>query len=207
MDFLRRPWMTMAVFFVASLLLCVFIVVSAKAQFGLDEAMGPELDAGFISTWHEVVDGMLTLGEVKENDIVYDLGCGDGRIVIAAAKERGAKGVGIDLNPKRIDEANINAKAAGVEDKVRFDLGSFFTADFSEATVVMLYLPAELNLKLRPIIWQQLKAGTRIVSHDSDMGPDLLPEKALQVGSRMIYAWTVTQEQKDAFTAKEKQLK
>lgn len=198
MSLLRRPGFALATFFVVSLLVCVFIVVSAKAQFGLDEAMGPELDAGFIATYPEIVDGMLKIADVNENDLVYDLGCGDGRIVIAAARDYGAKGVGIDLNPKRVIEATVNAKAAGVENRVRFERGNFFEVDFSDATVVMLYLPAELNLKLRPYIWKQLKVGARLVSHDNDMGSDWPPEKVAMVGNRGVYMWTIRDEQKKA---------
>ncbi|MCL1886608.1 MAG: methyltransferase domain-containing protein [Betaproteobacteria bacterium] len=194
----RRPWFAMTAFFAASLLVCVLIVVSAKAQFGLDEAMGPELDAGFIVTYPEVVDGMLRIADVNKNDLVYDLGCGDGRIVIAAARDYGARGVGIDLNPKRLAESAVNAKAAGVEDRVRFEYGNFFEVDFSDATVVMLYLPAELNLKLRPYIWKQLKVGARLVSHDNDMGPDWPPEKTAMIGHRGVYMWTIREEQKKA---------
>ncbi|MDL2284064.1 amino acid permease [Oxalobacter sp. OttesenSCG-928-P03] len=195
---LKRPWSVFAILFAASLAVCVFVVVSAKAQFGLDEFMGPKLDAGFIATYPEVVDGMLQIAGINENDVVYDLGCGDGRIVIAAAKQYGAKGVGVDLNPKRITEAIVNAKAAGVEDRVRFELGNFFEVDFSDATVVMLYLPAELNLKLRPYIWKQLKVGARVVSHDNGMGPDWPAEKSMPVGNKGVFMWTITEEQKKA---------
>lgn len=160
--------------------------------------MGPELDAGFIATYSEVVDGMLKIADINENDLVYDLGCGDGRIVIAAARDYGARGVGIDLNPKRVVEATLNAKTAGVENPVRFERGNFFEVDFSDATVVMLYLPAELNLKLRPYIWKQLKVGARLVSHDSDMGPDWPPEKMVPLGNRGVYLWTIREEQKKA---------
>ncbi|WAW11230.1 class I SAM-dependent methyltransferase [Oxalobacter vibrioformis] len=198
MNGLRRPWLAMAVFFAASLLVCVFVVVSGKAQFGLEEVMGPKLDAGFIATYPEIVQGMLEIADVNKNDIVYDLGCGDGRIVIAAARDYGARGVGVDLNPKRVTEAIVNAKAAGVEDRVRFEIGNFFEVDFSDATVVMLYLPAELNLKLRPYIWKQLKVGARLVSHDNDMGPDWPPEKMAQVGNKGVFMWTITEAQKAA---------
>ena len=114
---------------------------------------------------------MLTLAEVKAGDVVYDLGCGDGRIPIAAAK-RGARGVGVDIDPRRIEESNANAKAAGVEDRVEFRLQDAMTVDVSPATVVTLYLLSSSNAKLRPILTRQLKPGARIVSHAFSMGAD-----------------------------------
>jgi len=198
MNMRQRSMLTIAAFFAASLLICVLIVVFGKAQFGLEEFMGPELDAGFIVTYPEIIDEMLKIADVGENDLVYDLGCGDGRIVIAAAKNYGARGVGIDLNPKRVAESDLNAKAAGVEHLVRFEKGNFFEVDFSDATVVMLYLPAQLNLRLRPYIWKQLPVGARVVSHDNDMGPDWPPEKTVMAGYRGVHMWTIREEQKKA---------
>lgn len=198
MKFLQRSGVVLAAFFAASLAVCLLVVFSAQAQFGLEELMGPKLDAGFIVTYPEVVNGMIALADVNERDLVYDLGSGDGRIVIAAAKQRGARGVGVDLNPKRITEGIVNAKAAGVENLVRFELGNFFEVDFSDATVVMLYLPAELNLRLRPYIWKQLRVGARVVSHDNDMGPEWPPEKTAPFGNRGIFMWTITEAQKKA---------
>ncbi len=192
----NRSRLPLAAFIVASLLVPVFVVISAKAQFGLDEMMGPELDAGFITTWPETVDGMLRIAGVNAHDLVYDLGCGDGRIVIAAAKNYGARGVGIDLNPKRIEEANANARKAGVEDRVQFKLGNFYKTDFSDATVVALYLPQTINYELRPILWKQLAIGARVVSNESDMGPEWPAEKIEKVGTKTVYYWTITEEQK-----------
>lgn len=198
MRFLRRSGAALVVLFGASLAVCLLVVFSAQAQFGLEEFMGPKLDAGFIATYPEVVEGMIEIADINERDLVYDLGSGDGRIVIAAARQRGARGVGVDLNPKRITEGIVNAKAAGVENLVRFELGNFFEVDFSDATVVMLYLPAELNLQLRPYIWKQLKVGARVVSHDNDMGPEWPPEKTAPFGNRGIFMWTITEAQKKA---------
>lgn len=198
MRFLRRSGAALAVLFGASLAVCLLVVFSAQAQFGLEEFMGPKLDAGFIATYPEVVEGMIEIADINERDLVYDLGSGDGRIVIAAARQRGARGVGVDLNPKRITEGIVNAKAAGVENLVRFELGNFFEVDFSDATVVMLYLPAELNLQLRSYIWKQLKVGARVVSHDNDMGPEWPPEKTAPFGNRGIFMWTITEAQKKA---------
>jgi len=121
-------------------------------------------------TPHEVVKEMLALAGVKSGDIVYDLGCGDGRIVIAAARDFGARGVGIDIDPQRIAESQENAKAAGVTDRVKFREDDLFEAEIREATVVTLFLWPSLNLKLRPKLQKDLKPGTRIVSYIHDMG-------------------------------------
>ena len=129
-----------------------------------------EPDVPYVPTTEPAVDAMLKLAEVKKSDIVYDLGCGDGRIVIAAAKKYGARGVGIDINPQRIAEANANLKKAGVENLVRFEENDLFLADFHEATVVTLFLLPNINLKLKPKLLEQLKPGTRVVSNTFDMG-------------------------------------
>lgn len=147
-------------------------------------------DVPYVPTRPEVVNAMLKLAKVNKNDIVYDLGCGDGRIVITAAKNYGASGVGIDIDPERIKEANANAKEANVTGKVRFVQNDLFKSDFSRASVVTLYLLPAVNLKLRPQLLKQLKPGTRIVSHAFDMG-DWKPEKTVQVGGTTIYYWTV----------------
>lgn len=147
-------------------------------------------DVVYVPTRTPVVDAMLKLADVKESDVVYDLGSGDGRIVIKAAKEYGAQGVGIDIDPERIDEANANAKEAGVTDKVKFIEADLFKSDFSEASVVTLYLLSSLNEKLRPILMEQLKPGTRIVSHAFSMG-DWEPEETKEVDGTRIYLWTI----------------
>jgi precorrin-6B methylase 2 len=127
-------------------------------------------DVPYVPTTAEAVRAMLKLAEVKKADIVYDLGCGDGRIVIAAAKTYGAHGVGIDIDPDRIQEARDNAKKAGVENLVRFEENDLFQANFREATVVTLFLLPSINLKLRPKLLEDLKPGTRVVSNTFDMG-------------------------------------
>ena len=129
-----------------------------------------QFDVPFVPTTEEAVRAMLNLADVKNTDIVYDLGCGDGRIVIAAAKTYGARGVGIDIDPDRIQEARENAKKAGVENLVRFEENDLFQANFREATVVTLFLLPSINLKLRPKLLQDLKPGTRVVSNTFDMG-------------------------------------
>jgi len=126
--------------------------------------------APYVPTPEDVVERMLTLADVKKGDVVYDLGCGDGRIPIAAAK-RGARGVGVDIDPVRIKESHENAKKAGVTDRVEFRLQDAMTVDVSPATVVTLYLLSSSNAKLRPLLTKQLKPGARIVSHAFSMGP------------------------------------
>ncbi len=148
-----------------------------------------EPDVIYVPTPTEVVDAMLKVADVKKGDVLYDLGSGDGRIVITAAQKYGVRGTGIDINPVRIKEANENAQRAGVTDRVRFLNQDLFETDFSDATVVTLYLLPQLNLKLRPKLLQ-LKPGTRIVSHAFDMG-DWKPEQTLNVDGRTVYFWTV----------------
>jgi len=156
-------------------------------------------DVPYVPTTEAAVQAMLKLAGVKKTDVVYDLGCGDGRIVIAAARNFGARGVGIDINPVRISEAKENARTAGVDKLVRFVENDLFQADIREATVVTLFLLPNINLKLRPKLLQELKPGTRIVSNTFDMD-DWKPEKEVIVGdadgvedplSRRLYLWTV----------------
>src|SRR5437879_5023165 len=138
-------------------LLAVVPVAGAQAR------RAPEVP--YVPTTEEAVQAMLKLADVKKTDVVYDLGCGDGRIVIAAAKNYGARGVGIDIDPQRIREANENAKKAGVENLVRFEEKDLFQADIHEASVVTLFLLSSVNLRLRPKLLQDLKPGVRIVSN------------------------------------------
>lgn len=161
-------------------------------------AQAPLPNVPYVPTPDHVVEMMLEMGAVGPADVVYDLGCGDGRIVISAARARGARGVGIDLDPVRISEANRNARRAEVTDRVRFAVGDIFQADFSEASVVMLYLLPEVNAALRPRLWKQLKPGTRVVSHDYHMGPEWPPEEVRHLGRKVLYRWTVTEAQKRA---------
>lgn len=146
----------------------------------------------YVPTPPDVVRRMLALGRVKRDDVVYDLGCGDGRIVIEAARRHGARGVGIDLDPERIREAREHARRAGVERRVRFQQADLFATDFSPATVVMLYLLFEVNLKLMPQLWRQLRPGSRVVSHDFHMGGQWPPEQIVRIGKHSLYAWTIT---------------
>lgn len=147
-------------------------------------------DVIYVPTPQEVVTGMLRLAKVGKNDVVYDLGCGDGRIVVTAARQFGARSVGIDIDPIRIREAMENIRVAGVGERARVIEGDLFQTDISEATVVTIYLLSRLNLKLRPKLLSELRPGTRIVSHAFDMD-DWKPQRSETVGSSTIYLWTV----------------
>ena len=147
-------------------------------------------DVIYVPTPEEVVEAMLQVAKVTKNDVVYDLGTGDGRIPVTAAKKYGARGVGIDIDPQRIKEANENVQKNGVGDRVRIVQGDLFEENISEATVVTLYLLPSLNQKLIPKLTKELKPGTRIVSHAFDMG-DWKPEKELDVDGRKVYYWTI----------------
>jgi ribosomal protein L11 methylase PrmA len=135
---------------------------------------------------------MLDLAGVKSTDVVYDLGCGDGRIVVLAAQSYGAHAVGVDIDPERIRDARANAQRNAVENLVRFEVKDLFDTDIHEATVVTLYLLPAVNLRLRPKLVKDLKPGTRIVSHSFDMG-DWKPEKEEVVEGQRLYLWTVPQ--------------
>ena len=184
-------------------LLCSSLVVAtlfATAAAAQTPQPKREPDVVFVPTTEEAVQAMLKLADVKKSDVVYDLGCGDGRIVVAAAKNFGAHAVGIDINPVRIAEAKENAKKAGVENLVRFEENDLFEADIHEATVVTLFLLSSLNVKLRPKLLHDLKPGTRVVSNTFDMG-DWKPEKEVTVGdsnddtysylSKKLFLWTI----------------
>jgi SAM-dependent methyltransferase len=144
-----------------------------------------------VPTPHAIVERMLEVANVRVGDVVYDLGCGDGRMVIAAAKKYGTRGVGVDLDPARIREARANAKQAGVESLVTFKVADMFQTDISEATVVLLYLLPELNRRLKPKLFAQLRPGARVVSHDWDMGQDWPPDEYVKLGGDGIYLWVM----------------
>jgi SAM-dependent methyltransferase len=153
-----------------------------------------KLDVIFVATDLTIVTAMLTLAGVTRDDVVYDLGCGDGRIVIAAAKEFGARGVGVDLDPQRIREAQANAVRADVADRVTFRVEDVFDTDIQPATVVTFFLSPELNARLRPKLTSQLKPGSRIVSHRYGIG-DWVPERTVTLTVREtrnhIFLWRV----------------
>ena len=170
-------------------------IIAAAAQTAQPKR---EPDVPYVPTTEEAVKAMLKLADVKKTDVVYDLGCGDGRIVIAAAKDFGAHGVGIDINPVRIGEAKANAKKAGVENLVRFEENDLFQADIREASVVTIFLLGDINLKLRPKLLKDLKPGTRLVSNTFDMG-DWKADKEAIVDtdnqenslSHQLYLWVI----------------
>lgn len=182
---MRRQWLAVSAVF------CVVLALPVLAQFPAPPASNSL--APYVPTPQDVVDRMLSLANVTGSDVIYDLGCGDGRIVITAAKRFGARGVGVDIDPDRIKESNANAKAAAVEHLVTFKLQDALTVDVSPATVVTLYLLSSSNAKLRPILTRQLRPGARIVSHAFTMG-DWTPEKTdLFTDSggtpRTLYRW------------------
>jgi SAM-dependent methyltransferase len=167
-------------FFAGTLLLALLLsVVTTRAQDTL-KPLEKKPDVPYMPTHEKVVAEMLRVAKVGKDDILYDLGSGDGRIVIAAAKEFGTRGVGVDIDPELIKEARENAVKAGVADKVKFLQQDLFETDIREATVVTLYLWPEINLRLRPKLLSDLKPGTRVVSHNHDMG-DWKPLKTVRV--------------------------
>lgn len=151
---------------------------------------GPTLDVPYATTRPETIALMLDMAAVGPDDHVIDLGTGDGRILIAAARDRGARGVGIDIDPVMVRRAQANAARAGVADRVRFETGDLFQAEFAAADVVTMYLLPEVNLRLRPRLLAELRPGTRIVSHAFDMG-DWPPEQTRRIGGAVVYLWTV----------------
>lgn len=164
---------------------------------GLSTAAGPQTrppEVPYVPTHDDIVARMLTIADVKKGDVLYDLGSGDGRIPITAARQFGTRGVGVDIDPVRVKEAKENARAAGVEDRVKFLEQDLFNTDIREATVVTLYLLPEVNMRLRPKLLSELEPGTRVVSHNYDMG-DWTPLKTetLQIGGtdHYIYYWIV----------------
>jgi cyclopropane fatty-acyl-phospholipid synthase-like methyltransferase len=170
-----------------AVLLLFLIAVPASAQFKGTK----QPDVRYVPSPDSVVEAMLELAHVNAGDIVYDLGSGDGRIPIAAAKQYGAFGVGIEIDAKLNREAADNAKKAGVSDRVRFFTQDLFEAEISQATVVTLFLLPRINQELIPKLRRELRPGTRIVSHQFDMGERWPPEKSQDVNGLMIYLWTI----------------
>ena len=168
--------------------------VDVDAPSILSDSIELESDVPFVESPQPVVDRMLEVANVGEDDVVYDLGSGDGRIPITAARDYGARGVGIEIKPDLVRRARENARDAGVNDRVEFREGDLFEADISEATVVTLYLLPSVNLELRPKLFRQLEPGTRIVSHDFDMDewePDTTVESS---EGDTIYRWVIPEE-------------
>ena len=170
----------------------LLLVAVAGAQVPTTEKKA--LDVPYVPTHESLVDEMLRMAKVGKNDILFDLGSGDGRIVITAARRFGTRGIGYDLDPDRVTEARENAKRAGVSDRVRFEEQDIFTANISSATVVTMYLLPDVNLKLRPKLLSELKPGTRIVSHNYDLGDwEPVQRKDMDVNgvSHTLYLWVV----------------
>lgn len=157
-------------------------------------AASREPDVHYEPTPNNVVADMVRLAQVGKGDVVFDLGCGDGRVVIAAVRVNGARGICVDIDPQRIRESRDNATAAGVSDRVRFLHQDLFATDIREATVVMLFLSPDVNLRLRPKLWRELRPGTRVVSYVHDMG-DWKPQRIVTVqgrwGERPLHLWTI----------------
>jgi SAM-dependent methyltransferase len=184
------------------MLACALLAASLHAQaLALDadrrvflKPVEQKKDVPYVPTPTEVVNAMVALAQVKSGDVVYDLGCGDGRIVIAAVRIAGVRGVCVDIDPERIRESRQNAELAGVADRIRFVKGDLFKTPIADATVVMMYLLPDVNLRLRPRLLGELRPGTRIVSHAFSMG-DWKPRREIEVGSppggTPVYLWIV----------------
>jgi len=157
---------------------------------GRQLALGASPDVPYVSTPHAIVDEMIRLADVKASDVVYDLGCGDGRLVIAAVKKTGCRGVGIDIDPERIKESRANARTSGVQDRMRFVEQNFFQSDIREATVMLIYLFPDVNIRLRFKFLGEMKPGSRLVSHSFDMG-DWMPDKSASIGAQRVYYWMI----------------
>jgi len=185
----------------ARTLASALILSVATAGAALAQAPAPKPtrtpDVIFVPTPPDVVKGMLELAKVSKADLVYDLGCGDGGIVVAAARDFGARGVGVDIDPVRIKEANENVAKNKVGDKVKIIQADLFEFDVKPATVVTLYLLPSLNDKLRPLLWRDLKVGTRVVSNSFAM-TDWKPDQTIDVDGRTVYLWTIKPEHKPA---------
>jgi len=156
-------------------------------------------DVPYVNTPQRVVERMLEMADVSEGDVVYDLGSGDGRFVITAAQQFGARGVGVEIDPDLVREARSKARLAGVSDRVEFRQGDLFDVDLDEATVVMLYLEPDLNMKLRPKLLLQLDPGARVVSHDFGMGR-WSPDRTEKMDGSTLHLWTIPSKLPDSLT-------
>jgi SAM-dependent methyltransferase len=174
----------------AAIRVAALAVATTTAVAAAQKPASPTPDIHYVPTSSGVADAMLKLARVTANDVVYDLGSGDGRIVIAAAKKYGARGVGIELDGELIKAATKNAQKAGVSDRVTFLQDDLFKADLSDATVVTLYLSNSINMRLRSLLQQQLKPGSRVVSHRFEMG-DWKPEATVRLEGTSVHLWTI----------------
>jgi SAM-dependent methyltransferase len=183
-------WLKEGAWLAAGFLAASCLVLPSTGSDAFEQAPRRQPDIHYVPTPPHVVDGMLELAEITAEDTVYDLGSGDGRIVIAAARTYGARGVGIELDPKLVEQARRNARQAGVADRVRFIEGDIFEEDIAPATVVTLYLLSSINEKLRPRLLRDLRPGTRIVSHWFRMG-DWEPDVSATVDKHPVWLWRV----------------
>ena len=198
----RKIWLTLIAVIVAFAVAPVYSQIPTQRKRKLPPPTTVRKDVPYVTTSPEVVKAMLKIANVGKGDVVYDLGCGDGRIVVSAVKDFGAKsGVGVDIDPELIGKAKHKARRANITDKATFIEGDLFKTDLREATVVTLYLYPTVNLRLLPKLLDELKPGTRIVSHDFDMG-EWKPEKTEKVGNSTIYFWTIPQDKTTVPTAR-----
>ena len=189
----------------AGVVLAVLLAVAAFRSFDSDEEVvtpqngfdpaefvrsRPKLDAPYVVSDYEVVEAMLDIADVRPGDYVIDLGSGDGRILIAAARSHGARGLGVDIDPARIRESTANARAARVANRVEFRRQDLFETPLRDADVLTLYLTQDVNLRLRPRILAEMRPGTRVVSHDFNMG-DWRPDQSERIGTASVYLWVV----------------
>jgi ribosomal protein L11 methylase PrmA len=169
--------------------ICI-VLLTAAAVLAQNRQPKHEPDVPFVPTPPEVVDEMLKLAKVHKGDVLFDLGCGDGRIVIAAVKQYGIEAYGVDIDPERIEESKANAQKAGVSDKAHFIEGDLFETNIGKASVVTLYLLHSVNLKLKPKLFAELKPGTRVVSNTFSMD-DWQPVKTIEADGRTLYLWVI----------------
>jgi SAM-dependent methyltransferase len=204
---LKRNWLGCVVVAVAMSISWSFVrAQDAAAPAAADAGAPPKEvheDVPYVPTPEPVVNKMIELAKITKDDVAYDFGCGDGRLVIAAVKAGAKRGLGVDIDPQRIKEANENAKAAGVTDKVEFKEADLFKMDFKDATVLTMYLLPSVNMKLRPKILDEMKPGSRVVSHAFDM-EDWEPEQEVTVepGGQTVYMWTVPAKVEGAWDVK-----
>ncbi len=186
----HRAWLLPSFVVLLVAVLIILIAGSTSAAPPIAQADRPKLDVPFVPTPRPVVDKMLELATPTADDYLIDLGSGDGRIPITAAQRFGTRGLGIDIDPRRIAEARKSAEEAGVSDKVEFRQEDLFETDISQATILTLYLLPSVNIKLRPRILKELRPGTRVVSHDWDMG-DWRPDQTVELGNKTVFMWVV----------------
>ncbi|NPV04523.1 MAG: methyltransferase domain-containing protein [Syntrophaceae bacterium] len=197
---MKKTWLSIALIAVAAVSLLV-LLPRERADLATPEDTGILWDGlylgkymfaevPYVATPYEVVDEMIRLADVRADDVVYDLGCGDGRLVIEAVRRTGCRGVGVDIDGDLIALCRARARAAGVEERTRFETQDFFETDVREATVMLIYLFTHINLRLRPKFLEEMKPGSRVVSNTFDMG-DWKPDRTVRVGGRRIFCWVV----------------